>query len=1180
MFPSSRDLAGLENYTRHNTVQSEDDVAATFGETVRAGFDHVMAEERTDSAHRAFRPHFEARSNAISKHGGDINLARQYELLGPEKMRDLTQLVDTYGPDEAKLRISAGDSRSIDAIVQAREFARRFPGEVMTDRQIAGTVALELKARRDYNLSVLERGSGLAGFIGGAGALVTDPFIIATAPLGAGPMVGRSIAGNALRGFLAEGAVAFGAEVPIQMDVARFKAEIDSPWTFADAAFNVVAATLGAGALRAAGSVTVDLMTGQLKRYNSLPAKFKDDESEAAAKILRRIVEIEGENPLAELPEGMRNPAHEAAVVRARTQAEAGEAIDVVNEVALGEDLHPLDRFGTRATSDDVVTLSPEEILVDARRFQFKAGGDAEGVTRALAEVKRFDRSLAGQILLWQDTAGRVFVVDGHQRVGLAKRALGSGQPADEVVLSGFVLRESDGISPEDAMRVGAVRNLTASTGSALDAAKVLRGIGPAGEALLPPLPPNNALLRQGRFLARLGDEAFLAVVNEAVPERIGAIVGELIAGDAEQLAAIEALKRLAPPNVTQARVMVEQIRAAGFKKQITSDLFGEREIASSLIRERAQVVDKVLKSAREEKQTFGRLVSRGTSIEEVGENILDSAANVQKVEESGKAIEIISRLANTVGPVSEAITRAAEQLAAGAKIGDVIEPVLEAVRRFEPGGDTGGRSAGRARPGKRAAGAEGLTGTEDGIPYTDPVSGEQKVIPREKVIRVNGYEIEPDTRLKPEDRLIEDRMIADLASTPWEEMQARYAKTSEAKNGWVLSVDSARELSPDYLKDRTKSNAVHEPASAFIKRLYAERLAEPVVPDADGIRDAVTFTAGGTGAGKTTGLRFTSSIEAAAFVMDGNLAKSGSAIKKIDQALASGRRVVINYVHREPIEALVNGAFPRAMRQEALHGSGRTLDIETHASTHAGANKAIRELAKRYKDDPRVVIEVIDNSNGKGNTAVGSLDKLPEIDEAQVVERGFTALEEARANGDISEEIYQGFRALQGAGEDSGTPVRAVDQPGGARRETGAQGKGQADLLGDDTRAAQALADETRRRDTARSTGQDSTETGDPTDLFSAATRQQDLTDLPEVKGRGRPDEGGATGYVPDDQYDAVLAEFERFRTEAGEFLELTRHGVDEHGNVTTELLPASRVMDDLDAEERALNMIEECAA
>lgn len=63
-------------------------------------------------------------------------------------------------------------------------------------------------------------------------------------------------------------------------------------------------------------------------------------------------------------------------------------------------------------------------------------------------------------------------------------------------------------------------------------------------------------------------------------------------------------------------------------------------------------------------------------------------------------------------------------------------------------------------------------------------------------------------------------------------------------------------------------------------------------------------------------------------------------------------------------------------------------------------------------------------------------------------------------------------------------------------------------DLLGDDTRAAQALADETRRRDFARNAGQESIETGRPDDLFSQARQQVDIEDaLEELGGRGYAD-------------------------------------------------------------------------
>lgn len=1118
VFPARSEVQTFESYARDNPARGVEDIPALWGETARAGLAQVLNEERTDSNARALNPHIETRAKAITERGGDERLAMHY-IGNLDKAERLARIIDNVGPEQA--RRFEPDPLIVDAILQAREFSAQYPGEVLSDDEIHAQVTAELAEARKQNQAIMARGPGSAAFLGQTAGLVSDPLILATLPAGPGWIAGRGVAGNALRAFGSEALIAGAVEVPVQAQVMQFKAEIDSPWSFQDAAVNVLSATLGAGVIRGAGSATIDVAGPLLKRYQKLPARLKTDESEAAAGILQAIDDMARDNPLAslppagELPGGTRqafeeaariaNNRHFEAIDKARAQLEAGEPIAVGDVVRNVEDTLPLDQV-SRLGEADTATLSPDALLVDATRFQFKAGGDTEGVTDALAGVTRFDRSLAGQVLAWEDTAGKIFVVDGHQRLGLAKRALAAGQDPAEVQLPTFILREADGISELDAMRVGAIRNLTASTGSALDAAKVLRGIGPAGEAMLPPLPPNGAVLRQGRFLSRLGDDAFTAVVNELIPERQGAIIGELLSDPLHQSAAVQALARLKPANDTQARAMIEQMRAAGFRKQTTGDLFGEREIATSLIRERARVIDAALKQSKQDRQTFGRLVSRGTEIESTGANRLDSEANKAKVDESGQAIEILTRLANTAGPVSDAIGEAAEAVAKGAKPADVIEPVLEAIGRPAAKRDTGGGAPGAARAG------EEFVGSEEVGPGTD------------------GFVFEPNSRLTPEEAEIEARFIEFLETTPWPELKAKYATLEDTGGGRILSADAARELSDDYLANRALSNAVHEPSSAFIKRLYSERLAEAAKA---GERAEVAFTAGGTGSGKTSALRLLGVAEDAQIVYDTNLAKFGSGKKKIDQALAAGKTVSIDFVHRDPIESLVNGALPRAMRQEAEHGTGRTVPVATHASTHAGSNATVRQLAEAYADDPRVTITIIDNSNGKGKAALSTVDKLPELDQNAILQEAINAVEVARSNGEISEAVAKGF-----AGEQAG---RAQAQPG-------------------DGRIAEPGSPQ---------------EPGAPAE---AAARTDPIT-LPERPRAGRPDEGGATGFVDDADYDRVLAQFDLLNEEAGDLVEITRVGTDEFGSVQTETVSARQVMDDLDARERALADIEACA-
>lgn len=226
------------------------------------------------------------------------------------------------------------------------------------------------------------------------------------------------------------------------------------------------------------------------------------------------------------------------------------------------------------------------------------------------------------------------------------------------------------------------------------------------------------------------------------------------------------------------------------------------------------------------------------------------------------------------------------------------------------------------------------------------------------------------------------------------------YNRLPEANGGQVINTDVARELSPEYQADRTRSADVHEAASAFAKRLYAEKLSRPTP---EGKLPTVLFTGGGTGAGKSTGLNLLAESSEAEIVYDTNMNSEASAVTKIEQALDAGRNVHIMYVYRDPVEALTAGALPRAMRM------GRTVPVESHAATHAGARVVAEKIAARYANDPRVVITVVDNSRGRGKAAVTTLDKLPQVVELGLKEKLNEATKAEYAAGRISEAVARG---------------------------------------------------------------------------------------------------------------------------------------------------------------------------
>ena len=207
-----------------------------------------------------------------------------------------------------------------------------------------------------------------------------------------------------------------------------------------------------------------------------------------------------------------------------------------------------------------------------------------------------------------------------------------------------------------------------------------------------------------------------------------------------------------------------------------------------------------------------------------------------------------------------------------------------------------------------------------------------------------------------------------------------RYLNTDQAVRdykkhfGKVISVDQAKELSPDYADSNSSrarlAAAVQQPAHKFAHRLFARELAKHALP---GRQDMVLFTAGGTGAGKTSTIRNADGARLfrdAQIVFDGTLHDYPDGVKLIDQALEAGKRVVIIAVHRDLLEAFDNGVLPRAV------GQGRPVPLDEHIETHRGIAEALPRYVNRYQDNPRVQFVTIDNSRGPGQAVVTTVSE------------------------------------------------------------------------------------------------------------------------------------------------------------------------------------------------------------
>lgn len=303
----------------------------------------------------------------------------------------------------------------------------------------------------------------------------------------------------------------------------------------------------------------------------------------------------------------------------------------------------------------ELTLVSMKDLNVDAERFQFKSGTDANGVMDTLKGVKKWEPSLAEPLLLWQANDGRLFVADGHQRTGLAKRLM-ADDPNLNIQNYAQILKESDGVTPEFARAWAAGLNVAKGTGTAIDAAKVLR----TSPEMLPALPPKSALVKTAEGLAALNDDVFRMAVNERLDERFAAAIGRLEADSAKQSALAEVLIKSEPENVFQAEQIIRQAQDVGFNKSQQTNLFGTFESQESLFKERAKVLDKGIKALKLNTKALKAIGSNEKFIESLG-NVIAKDQNQAALNQSAVIVKTVETLANRKGAVSDALNEAAK---------------------------------------------------------------------------------------------------------------------------------------------------------------------------------------------------------------------------------------------------------------------------------------------------------------------------------------------------------------------------------------------------------------------------------------------------------------------------------------------------------------------------------------
>ena len=329
---------------------------------------------------------------------------------------------------------------------------------------------------------------------------------------------------------------------------------------------------------------------------------------------------------------------------------------------------------------DGIALMDVGDIRVDPQRFQFKDNVTEAGVQRggSLEGVKLYDTAAEGQLQVWQDVDGEYYVINGHNRLALAKKNGIQSVPVEVLIAD----------SAEQARTLGAISNIKAGGGTPFDAAKVMRemGITDVGQLEAAGMPLKSGTAAQGLALSKLPDDILQRAIN-----------GEISVGRAATLGGAdldpERMRRLlavADSKDVGEREFSELVQLAGSAPKVKGDqgvLFGDGEL--DLMLDKARLAAKVRARLVSDKNLFGKVGRKKNAarLAEKGGTEVDAQA-VGSAAEAAQAVlgEFDATKYAGETPISALLNRGTEQVANGVAESKVVNDIL---RQLETAAET-----------------------------------------------------------------------------------------------------------------------------------------------------------------------------------------------------------------------------------------------------------------------------------------------------------------------------------------------------------------------------------------------------------------------------------------------------------------------------------------------------------
>jgi len=316
------------------------------------------------------------------------------------------------------------------------------------------------------------------------------------------------------------------------------------------------------------------------------------------------------------------------------------------------------------------------QIKVDPQRFQFKQrSSEVTGETGVLAQAK-WNPELAGITYGWQAKDGTVYIVNGHQRLALAKR---SGAKTIPIRID----KEVDGVTEQEARAKGAIINIAEDRGTPFDVAKFLRDSGKDIEYLKQwGITPEGRLASEGSAIAGLDDSVYRKVAIGELDEHAAAIIGKELPGDFANQRAIA--KEYLDKQLTykQLSAIIKEAKWAGTTKVTQATLFGETETEKSMLLARAKLRVAVEDALAKDKRLFSYVTATGRPEALArGKTVVDVETGKKLAQESATALAIFEAKANAVGVIDDIMRDASEKIAKGGKANVITRETIDRIR-------------------------------------------------------------------------------------------------------------------------------------------------------------------------------------------------------------------------------------------------------------------------------------------------------------------------------------------------------------------------------------------------------------------------------------------------------------------------------------------------------------------